>query len=75
MPLMSLYPPELIPLQPLDSVDSHYSQLYKQFGNAPYQEAGIDGFKSPQSFAVAAHFACQGNFKDFHFPTFLDLND
>jgi hypothetical protein len=56
-------------------VDSCYSQLYKQFRNAPYKDAGIDGFKSPQPFGVPAHFACQGNFKDFHFPTLLVLND
>jgi hypothetical protein len=69
------YPPELIPFQPLDGVNSRYSQIYKQFGNAPYKEAGIDGFKSPQPFAVPVHFACQGDFKYFHFPTLLELND
>jgi hypothetical protein len=72
---LSPYPPELMPFQPLDGADSHYSQLYKQFGNAPYKETGIDSFKSPQPFAVPAHFACQGNYKDFHFPTLSKLND
>ena len=27
------YSPELMPFQPLDGVDSHYSWLYKPFGN------------------------------------------
>jgi hypothetical protein len=69
------YPLELILFQPLDGADSCYSQLYKQFGNAPYKEAGIDGFKLLQPFAVPAHFSCQGNFKDFYFPTLSELND
>jgi hypothetical protein len=72
---LSPYPPELIPFQPLNSADSCYSQLYKQFRNAPYKEAGINGFKSLQPFAVPAHFACQGNFKDFHFSTLSEFND
>jgi hypothetical protein len=72
---LSPYPPELIPFQPVDGADNRYSQLYKAFGPSPYKEAGIKGFTPPQSFAVASHFARQGDFSDFHFPTLSKLND
>jgi hypothetical protein len=41
----------------------------------PYKEAGIEGFTPPQPFAIPAHFALQGDFRDFHFPTLAKLND
>jgi hypothetical protein len=70
-----LYPPELIPFEPVDGPDNRYSQLYKPIGKMPYKEAGIEGFTPPKPFAIPAHFACQGNFRDFHFPTLAKLND
>jgi hypothetical protein len=69
------YPPELIPFQPVDGQDNQYSQLSKPIGKSPHKEAGMKGFKSPQPFAVAAHFARQGDFCDFHFPTLSKLNN
>jgi hypothetical protein len=65
---LSPYPPELIPFQPVDGPDKQYSQLYKPIGNSPYKEAGIKGFEPPQPFAVAAHFARQGDFVTSIFP-------
>jgi hypothetical protein len=49
--------------------------LHKSFGPSPYKEAGIKGFTPLQPFAVASHFARQGDFRDFHFPTLSELND
>jgi hypothetical protein len=73
---LSPYPPELIPFQPVDGPDKNqYSQLYKPIGNSPYKEARIKSFESPQPFAIAAHFAHQGDFCYFHFPTLSKLND
>jgi hypothetical protein len=72
---LSPYPPELIPFKPVDGADNRYSQLYKVFGPSPYKEAGIKGFTPPRPFAVASHFARQGDFRDFHFPTLSKLND
>jgi hypothetical protein len=69
------YPPELIPFQPVDWPDNQYSQLYKPIGNSPYKEAGIKGFKPPQPFVVATHFARWGYFCDFYFPTLSKLNN
>jgi hypothetical protein len=48
---------------------------HKPFGPLLYKEAGIKGFTPPQPFAVASHFARQGNFQDFHFPTLSELNN
>ena len=72
---LSPYSPELIPFQPVVGANNRYSQLYKAFEPSPYKEAGIKGFTPPQSFAVASHFARQGDFSDFHFPTLSKLND
>jgi hypothetical protein len=69
------YPPELIPFEPVNGPNNRYSQLYKPVGKMPYKEAGIEGFTPPQPFAIPAHFARQGNFRDFHFPTLAKLND
>ncbi len=57
-----LYPPELIPFEPLDIADSRYGQLYKSNGNSPFKEAGIKGFEPPTSFKVASHFLTKGVF-------------
>lgn len=72
---LSPYPPELVPFEPIDGPDNRYSQLYKPFGTMPYKEAGIDGFKPPQPFAIASHFARRGDYKDFRWPTLAELND
>ncbi len=69
------YPAKLIPFEPLDGADNCYSQLYKPIGPSPYKEAGIKGFEPPQPLQAAAHFATMGNFRDFHFPTLLELNN
>jgi hypothetical protein len=69
------YPLKLIPFAPLDNPDNRYSQLHKPFGTMPYKEAGIIGFRPPQPFAIALHFARRGDFKDFHWPTLAKLND
>jgi hypothetical protein len=69
------YPAKLIPFEPLDGADNHYSQLYKLIGPSPYKEAGIKGFTPPQPLRAAAHFATMGNFHDFHFPTLSELNN
>jgi hypothetical protein len=69
------YPPELIPFQPVDGPGNQYSQLYKPIGNLPYKETGIKRFNPPQPFVIAAHFARQGDFCDFHFPTPSKLSD
>ncbi len=69
------YPLEMIPFQPLDSADNHYSQLHKIIGPSPFKEAGLKGFNPPQPFAIPSHFAQHGNFKDFHWPTLAKLNN
>jgi hypothetical protein len=65
----------LIPFEPLDGADNHYGQFYKRIRPSPYKEVGIKGFTPPQPLQAAAHFATMGNFRDFHFPTLLELND
>jgi hypothetical protein len=71
---LSPYLPELLPFQPVDGLDNRYGQLYKPIGASPYKEAGLKGFEPSAPFVVASHFACCGDFRDFHFPTLSELN-
>jgi hypothetical protein len=64
-----------LPFEPLDGTDNCYGQLYKLIGPSPYKEMGIKGFTPPQPLQAAAHFATMGDFRDFHFPTLLELNN
>ena len=65
---LSLYPPELIPFQPVDGPENCYGQLYKPIGASPYKDAGLKGFEPSAPFVVASHFARCGDFCYFHFP-------
>jgi hypothetical protein len=69
------YPAELIPFEPVDGADTRYGQLYQPIGANPFKEAGLKGFEPPAPFQVAQHFLDIGNFKDFWWPTLLELND
>jgi hypothetical protein len=62
------YPNNLIPFQPIDGPDTHFSQLYPALGKHPFKEAGIKGFTPPAPFCVPASFISIGNFKDFRWP-------
>ncbi len=69
------YPPELIPLKPVNGADTHYGQLYHPIGEHPFKDAGLKGFTPPAPFQVANLFLDIGDFKDFRWPTLLELND
>jgi hypothetical protein len=69
------YPPELIPFEPIDTTNNCYSQLYPLIDKSPYKEASIKGFTPPQPFPIASHFLTKADFRDFHFPTLVELND
>jgi hypothetical protein len=72
---LSPYPPELLPFEPLDSVDNRYGQLYEPIGKSPYKEVGLEGFMPPHPFQIASHYVTKGDFRDFYFPTLAELND
>ncbi len=59
------YPPELIPLQPIDGADNRYGQLYKPIGANPFKEAGLKGFEPPVPFHAPATFIDVGNHTTF----------
>jgi hypothetical protein len=72
---LALYPPELIPFKPVDGANMCYGQLYKPIGEHPFKEAGITEFIPPTPFKVPANFIDVGDFKDFRWPTQLELID
>jgi hypothetical protein len=69
------YPSELITFEPVDGADTRYGQLYKPIGAHPFKEAGLKGFSPPAPFQVAVRYLNIGNYKDFHWPTLVELND
>ncbi len=44
-------------------------------GANPFKEAGLKGFNPPTPFQVSNNFIDVGDFKDFRWPTLLELND
>jgi hypothetical protein len=54
---LSLYPPKLVPFQPVDGADTRYGQLYKPISAHPFKEAGIKGFSPIQPYQIATHLA------------------
>jgi hypothetical protein len=69
------YPPELIPLEPVDGADTRYGQLYKPIGAHPFKEAGIKGFTPPSLFRVPANFINIGDVDKLRWPTLAKLID
>jgi hypothetical protein len=53
---LSPYPIDLIPFQPIDSVDNQYGQHNWKIKEHPYKEAGIKGFTPPTPFVVPTQF-------------------
>jgi hypothetical protein len=73
---LSLYPPELIPFQPVDGADTQYGQLYKPITAHPFKEAGLKGFTPRQPYQLApSHLAQIQPGSDFHWPSLPELNE
>jgi hypothetical protein len=72
---LSPYPVELIPFQPLDGADNQFGQLYQQFKEHPYKEAGIKGFAPPTPFVIPMQFLQSHTDLSFRWPTLAELND
>eukprot|EP00984_Skeletonema_dohrnii_P006306 scaffold2258_cov84-Skeletonema_dohrnii-CCMP3373.AAC.7 len=70
---LSPFPPELIPLIPLDGADSSYGQINKKLDDHPYQAAGISGFRqSPNPFSLLHGDVVTD--PDLHMPTVAEMN-
>ncbi len=73
---LSLYPPELIPFQPVDGADTQYGQLYKPITAHPFKEAGLKGFTPRQSYQLApSHLVQIQPGSDFYWPSLSKLNE
>jgi hypothetical protein len=72
---LSLYPPELVPFQPVDGADTCFGQLYKPITTHPFKEAGIKGFSPIQPYKVAAQLALTDKCLAFHWPSLSELNN
>ncbi len=72
---LTLYPSNIIPLDPVDGADNQFGQLNKQTSGSPYIQACIDGFKLPQPFQVSKHYlTTQPDNTLFHWPTLAEMN-
>jgi hypothetical protein len=72
---LSLYPPELVPFQPVDGADTRFGQLYKPITTHPFKEAGIKRFSPIQPYKVAAQLALTDKCLVFHWPSLSELNN
>lgn len=73
--MLSPYPLELIPFQPVDGPDNRYSQLFRPIGKNPFKEAGIKGFDPPAPFKLPANFLQPHVPEEFYWPTLSELNE
>jgi hypothetical protein len=73
--MLSPYPLELVPFEPVDGPDSRFGQLNKPIGKAPYYEAGIKGFEPATPFKMPANFSTVPSTDDFYWPCLSELND
>ena len=73
--MLSPYPLELIPFEPVDGPDNRFGQLFRHIGKSPYIDAGIKGFEPAQPFKLPANLASASPVEDFHWPSLAELND
>jgi hypothetical protein len=69
------YPPELVPFQLVDGVDTQYGQLYKPISAHPFKEARIKGFSPIQPYRITTNCATTDCCLTFHWPTLAELNN
>jgi hypothetical protein len=73
--MLSPFPLELVPFEPVDGPDNRFGQLFRPIGETPYKEAGIKGFTPPQPFKLPANFASGPDASDFYWPSLSELNE
>eukprot|EP00956_Cyclotella_meneghiniana_P020964 scaffold37640_cov83-Cyclotella_meneghiniana.AAC.3 len=73
--MLSPYPLELVPFEPIDGPDNRFSQIHKPIGKLPFIDAGIKGFNPIQPFAAPAAFADATPSESFHWLSVSELND
>ena len=75
---LSPFPPNLLPLQPVDGPDNQFGQITQQLASDPYKEIGIRGFQPFKPFKQAETNAVLNagvNFTDINFPSLAELNN
>ena len=73
--MLSPYPLELIPFEPVDGPDNRFGQIHRPIGKTPFIDAGIKGFTPIQPFLAPAAFASAEASNDFHWLSVSELND
>ena len=73
--MLSPYPLELVPFQPVDGPDTRFGQLNRPIGKDPFIDAGIKGFEPVQPFKLPAHLATVPPKNGFYWPSVAELND
>jgi hypothetical protein len=71
--MMSPYPLELVPFEPVDGPDNRFGQLHRPISKSPFVDAGIDGFTPIQPFKLPAHLADVPS-NGFYWPSLSELN-
>eukprot|EP00956_Cyclotella_meneghiniana_P037713 scaffold143282_cov76-Cyclotella_meneghiniana.AAC.4 len=73
--MMSPYPLELIPFQPVDGPDHRFSTINRPIAKSPFVDAGLNGYTPLQPYKLPANLAIHHNHDDFYWPSLSELND
>ena len=73
--MLSPYPAELVPFEPVDGPDTSYSQINKPIQKAPFIEAGLKGFEPYQPFKPPANLANVLEHPSFYWPSLSELTE
>ena len=73
--MMSPYPLELVPFQPVDGPDHRFSTMNRPITKSPYVDAGLNGYQPYQPYKLPANLAIHHSHDDFYWPSLSELND
>jgi hypothetical protein len=73
--MLSPYPLELVPFEPIDGPDHQFSQINRPISKDPFIEAGIKGFVPTQPFKLPVNYTVVHSADDFYWPSVSELND
>jgi hypothetical protein len=72
--MLSPYPLELVPFEPVDGPDSQFGQINRPITKDPFIEAGLKGFAPAEPFKLPTNYLSVHSANDFYWPSVAELN-
>ena len=73
--MLSPYPMELVPFEPVDGPDNQFGQLNRPISKDPFIAAGLKGFAPAEPFKLPANYATVHSASEFYWPSVVELNE